>query len=509
MKKNSRFLRAYFVFLAVCIVLAIAFLIYVFCIIRQYDNAQPERIVQSHLETLRTDANQGALTQKLNLAAYCSNRYEELDANAYIDAYCNKIKLGNLSYTYQAGESSELTKTYAVFSDQDHVGDLTIQGKNNRTHLFFFSMADWSVEQFVPAMSNTVYQFTLFCPENVQVLINGIAPSEEERDPASDIPAYQIRGLLTKPTITYSQNGKEIAYITDKNNVMPALYDYRIAVPDGITVMVNGTRKTAENGIVSVMEMTNPDVVLQDAVGNQCTYSEQYADAIHQFSITVLQSQKVTIAGVDADTFAVKKETQHPEAQQLLKQANLTMPAYTTYEFALLTAGAIVEISDDNGILERVPLKTNELNRFGTPLDTIPDQFDAMAAALCWSKFMTDDLNGEKHGLYVINQYLIQGSDYAHYAEQWATGVDIGFTSKHIIDSFTNQKISNITSYGEHCFSCDIYFEKNMSLLSYSTSAGKRTDVFNSTIYFVFLDDTPDNGIDDPHWAIAVMREIV
>ena len=122
---------------------------------------------------------------------------------------------------------------------------------------------------------------------------------------------------------------------------------------------------------------------------------------------------------------------------------------------------------------------------------------------------MTDDLNGELHGLYTVYDFLIKDSDYYRYAYEWATGIDITFTSTHTIDSFTNERVTNFNQYNENCFSCEVYFEKNMSLYRGSTYVGARTDVFHSIMYFLYIDDTPDNGIDDPHWAIAVMHDVL
>lgn len=125
---------------------------------------------------------------------------------------------------------------------------------------------------------------------------------------------------------------------------------------------------------------------------------------------------------------------------------------------------------------------------------------------------MTDDLEGARHGFDTIAAYLIRDSSYYRYAYQWATGVDISFTSVHTITGFTNKRLSNFIAYSDTCFSCDIYFEKNMRLYDSGGQglfAGNRTDVFNSTVYFVYCDDTPNNGQDDPHWAIALMHDIL
>jgi len=56
--------------------------------------------------------------------------------------------------------------------------------------------------------------------------------------------------------------------------------------------------------------------------------------------------------------------------------------------------------------------------------------------------------------------------------------------------------------YSENCFSCDVSFNKHMIL---TRSKKKVDDYFYNRIYFVYSDDSND-GIDNPHWAIADIK---
>lgn len=133
-------------------------------------------------------------------------------------------------------------------------------------------------------------------------------------------------------------------------------------------------------------------------------------------------------------------------------------------------------------------------------------QVDPLAIAKKWSLFMTDDLEGSLNGYYNMRDYLVRGSYYDTVAYQWATNIDITFISDHVFrdPAFSKESVSNVVIFADNCFSCDIYFEKHMTL----TRTGKaQDDTFHRQMFFVYIDDT-DDGKDNPHWVIADMQEI-
>ena len=112
--------------------------------------------------------------------------------------------------------------------------------------------------------------------------------------------------------------------------------------------------------------------------------------------------------------------------------------------------------------------------------------FDPLEFAKKWSLFLTADLGGERYGLYKLTPNLIEGTSIYKRAYNWATQVDITFTSLHSLDkeTFTNIKVDNYVVYNELAFSVDIYLEKNMTLIN----GEKRVDVINDTFYFAYYD---------------------
>lgn len=518
MKKLSRFKLSYFIFLAVCILLSAVFLIYVGCVVKEFDSAQPERLVEQKIEWLSARAADNTLAAELDFEHLCTNRYENNSVEEYSKSYTDKIKGAELTYEYAASQSSELSKTYNILADGKPVGTVSLSGDNCRNKLFFFSMADWSVDSFDPLLSDTVYNLLVYNPEGTEVFINGWNPAPGELDAESEIPAYSIKGLLREPVIEYKlTDGSTIPYTIEKNVIKPVLYSYQFNAPSGITVILNGKKLSGEpasdgQARYSIREMTKPDVTFTDVLGNSRAYTGEDDPEFFACNVVIPENYRLSVNGIEADALCEAVSSPNPDAEYLLDKAGVKLPDQKTYALSLLEPGAKAVITDENGNQKEYSISQQRVE-ISSLVDEIPEniasQIDVMETAKNWSRFMTDDLPGGTHGLYTVYEFLIKDSDYYRYAYEWATSIDITFTSTHTIDSFTGERITNFTQYNENCFSCEVYFEKNMTLYRGSAYVGERTDVFNSIMYFVYIDDTPDNGIDDPHWAIAVMHDVL
>ena len=89
-------------------------------------------------------------------------------------------------------------------------------------------------------------------------------------------------------------------------------------------------------------------------------------------------------------------------------------------------------------------------------------------------------------GFYTLTPNLIEGTAIYQRAYNWATQVDITFTSFHTLDkdTFTDIKVDNYIVYNEHAFSVDVYLKKHMTL----NDGQKRTDVMNDRFYYAYYD---------------------
>lgn len=164
------------------------------------------------------------------------------------------------------------------------------------------------------------------------------------------------------------------------------------------------------------------------------------------------------------------------------------VPAMQVYHFTDLAFEPGFKITNNVG--EMVELKKNN-NTYSAEIayaqsdeaKTIIDQIgNPIDIAKTWSKFMTDDVGGARHGLEkVISECrLYKGSALYTQAEGWAKNVDITFVSGHTIQSWSNEKTENYVKYNDNLVSCDVYVTKNMVL----KTGAKVADVFNNRMYF-------------------------
>ncbi len=519
-RKNKKFWKVYGIFSAVCVVLGIVFLIYVWNVISEYDAAQPEKLVEEKLDQLKADSENADILSELQNIQIGSSKYEDIDLDGLKRDYTEALRSSTLTYEIKAGAGKDLTKVYTVLADGKAIGTITLNGENDRNKLFFFSMADWSITDFTPVFADTMYNLKLYLPEGMKVTINGIEPDETEFAGNGDegIPMYEINGLFQLPEIDYyNSDGSEISCRIENNTVIPLPYHYRFTLPEGITVTVNG--KTSERAekqgdlyVYDVGGMTEPTVIFTDCCGGSIQYNGESSVDINNYSVTVPEGFRVNVNGTDIDE-KYAKLTESPEKALLKQLVDVDLPDMTEYSIPLFSKEAKAVITDSSGasgeytLTEKALTISNLFSSADIP-ESISSQIDVMHIAESWSKFVTNDLVGGTNGFDTITQYLIKDSDYYNYALEWATGIDITFTSTHTITGFTNESVSNFVQYSDNCFSCDVYLEKQMDLYASGAYVGSTTDVFNSTMYFVYYDDTHDNGIDDPHWAIAAMRDV-
>lgn len=294
-------------------------------------------------------------------------------------------------------------------------------------------------------------------------------------------------------------------------------YRFETELPVTLTVTENGK---AVNGTLSedgqtvkyaLSSSTLPQVVLTDLFGNTAPYDLGLYESGRLSDYTVVNvPSNYTVKNGDEKIPLSAAVLTELEEYQYLYAYNADVPKKATYLLCTLDGTVDVSVYDNLGSRVEFSDQKDVISLEGQVVtDTMPaiiqNAPDPLEAAKQWSLFMTRDLTGERYGFYKLAEHLIDESYLYDVAWEWATGVDITFTSAHRLRTppFQVAEVTNFVAYGDKAFSCDILLEKDLVL--YGSTFVK--DTMYSTFYFVYYDDT-DNGKDDPHWAIADKRDI-
>lgn len=288
-------------------------------------------------------------------------------------------------------------------------------------------------------------------------------------------------------------------------------YEFQLTAPASVIVKNNGEvlSGTIADGMATydVHSLTPMNVELGDILGNTVPYDQKDLPTFTDYRVTI--PVNYTIQGVES--VPVEAASLQPiEGLKYVKEYCPDVPDTATYVLRLLSDEPDFQILDGSGKEVDFTMENRQVTIAGefAGQDSLPfsADIDPLAVAKLWSLFMTQDLTGSNNGYGQLSPYLIKGSYLQDVAWQWATGIDITFTSSHTLKDppFQVETVSNYVVYSDNCFSCDIRLEKKMVL----TKTGEEVDdVINSTFYFVNY-DTTDNGKDDPHWVLVDYREI-
>lgn len=322
--------------------------------------------------------------------------------------------------------------------------------------------------------------------------ISKIKVSEYEKETTSVSEGFYE--LLTTEELTYKLN-------ENSKDSGDTIYDIYAGENKILEVHLDGTKKENRLGLLTYNKWKTEKI------------KETIASGLYTCEILVPSDYSVYVNDKEVLKDNIVQKVQNEGLEQISKYVEI--PYIVKYEIADLLKKPDVKILDKDG--KEIQYK-QEGNTISKELDFITaenqeqaqeklaGEIDVLKIAKDWSLYLTDDLDGRLHGYYNISQYLIDGSNIKQFAHKWATGVDITFVSNHTLlnPTFTNEKVSNFEIYNENAFSCEVYLQKNLKLVS----GGKIIeDKMNERMYFAYYDETND-GKDNPTWKLVNMQSV-
>lgn len=304
-----------------------------------------------------------------------------------------------------------------------------------------------------------------------------------------------------------SANNKNIQKYLSYNNI-ESIYEKKPSFEDGYKQLFNESKITYKESDKNTYDIYADDNIIASVTLNSkpmhrlglLSYNKYDISKIETYSKNGIYDVEVYVnSNYDLYINDVKVSEDDLVSKEEIKEYSeaydkISLPYQNHYKITNLTKKPKITVKDK----EKSVNVTNEnstyyaLDYFNTndsekAFEKLTNKnFDPLEFAKKWSLFLTADLGGERYGLYELTPNLIEGTSIYKRAYNWATQVDITFTSLHSLDkeTFTNIKVDNYVVYNELAFSVDIYLEKNMTLIN----GEKRVDVINDTFYFAYYD---------------------
>ncbi len=298
--------------------------------------------------------------------------------------------------------------------------------------------------------------------------------------------------------------------ITEWEIVSCAADTFSFDFPSSVTLTTNGNilegKPSQSEGLVSytIASLFAGDTVVTDSAGNTAPFNGQ--DQVSFTNITVKTLSTCRVYSGDKLIDLAKAKTEAIDEYEYIREYCPEVPDIATYQLCLIGDGSNLAIKDADGenveyTKEGSFIDASDVKKEDSLPAGLSGDPDPLEMAHTWSLIMSDDLGGAWHGFYKLTPYLINDSYFYNVVWKWVTSVDITFMSGHYLMNpvFVNESVTDYVKFSDTCFSCRIKFDKPMHL----DNGNDYTDKIDSTFYFVYIDDTPDNGINDPHWAIA------
>lgn len=508
-KRGISFKVIYLIYLLMVIMAVVAALLYVNKSLHEYEAMRPEVCVTEAMTQLAADAKEGDFFAEYDLGEVKPGAYE-----AHMDVekqYLELFKIGEMSFVQKNVSHAEDELYYSIEKDGINLAEVKLKAAGEAyTRLTVLNFREWQIEWVKPLWN--AQDYTLTVPEDFYVSINGMEVKREDGTAGEGNQiTYTFPGLYQRPDFVIKNHlGEPVNFAIKDGVVLAEFYDYTLMLPAALWVTVDGAAfegETQADGRVRyyIRTLKKPSICIEDSYGNCVNYEGGTTLPLTQYEITADSRYTLTYVGHEIIDWMVEF-SDNPEYAAFAEYVP-DIPRIATYHIAILEDNAEVAIQDVQGNLLSYDkaVREHDFTRRVDGASGVPEEIvkeiDVLSAAQSWSLFMSNDLPFAE-----VKSFLIKDSYQYEVARKYATGVDIRFTSQHTLlnPAFTEEKVGNFMWLAENCFSVDISFVKHMQLRT-----GKKVDdAMNDRFYFVKYDDT-DDGVENPAWKIASMKEIV
>ncbi len=507
-KQKISFKFKYLVYVMILICFALLATAYVWTLLNDYENSQPEKQVEAVINDLKAEAADGSIWNSYAFPDVTTSVYEDIDLRSI---YETEFAEGDLTYKLKPGTLDEDSLVYIIINDSDSIlAEVTLRSLGDPvTKLAIFPIQNWEIDTVEIVADLKTY--TIDAPDDFIVSVNGITLGEDQTEMLADgTVKYTVENIFAVPSIVITSPDGDIAsHKISGTRIKTEYYDYSLTIPASITVYLNDEVHVGEDlgdGTVrhKIRSLTEPVVELEDEFGIYLSYTGGNTLPLTYCQIVADDTYTLTINNLPIPE-SMTTVTENSDYEHLVGFVD-NLPNTVTYNIAVLMDNATISATDKTG--KTVFIDSSVYSRDLTSTETgatVPEsiaaEIDVLAIAKKWSLFMSKDLAGTNYGFWDLANHLVKGSYRYDVAYKYATGIDITFTSIHTLKdpAFVNEKVTNFRWITDDCFAVDISFDKQMVL----GDGRDLIDTMNSTFYFAKNANTGNT------WKILEIKEIV
>ena len=490
MKDKAVFRIIYGILLAALILLTDHAIDYVQANIDDYEASQPGREVSRAVEEFTEAVADGKAKDLMTFPELEISPYE---GDLYEDYFRKLSSVSKWSWKILSGSYSETRQIYGIYGDDELLAKLTLKCNDSRIIMEILTANTWEAGEIYPALTLTRYTEYIDMPAGFTAEIDGKpvnkAADGVKWDEKDGHIVYTIENLYNlKEVRVFDATGRECETTNDNGYVTAKAVFYNLLLPENYVAYDNGHRipgEAEEAGIHYVYASASDTISIEDGYGNTVEYSNGDKLAAIDVSFALPDNFGISWGENDMSRFETERKPVDKYADYI---SFAKMPETVRYEIKGLLKYPELQITDNLGSPVEYNFTDNSFEiTEQTALKEVPEgvlaDADPIGNVKMWSLFLSNDLEGTRHGFGTIKNYLVPGTYLYNNAEAFGKSIDITFASSHKTPVFVAESASNYISYGEDLFSCDIYLNKEMYLTT-NYEKGNVYDEINSTFFF-------------------------
>lgn len=237
----KKFLKKYMIFLGI---LSIIFLIYVFFMLKEYEDYQPQNFIAKNLIDL---SKSGKIEKYIDKDSISKSKYEK-DNVSIKDALKDMLEK-DIVCKESKDSKDDKHPIYDVYSKGNLVLSVKLNGENVVNKLKLFSYSKWKLDTIESKLKDGIYTQNIIVPSTYKVSVNGKELTDEdikEEDKSADglkelskytdiayQVKYEIKNLYKEPDVEIKdEKGNKVDYKRDKNTIEIGISTEKIADKD-------------------------------------------------------------------------------------------------------------------------------------------------------------------------------------------------------------------------------------------------------------------------------------